>query len=101
MVRTTITKGIDMLLTIKKAKELVGNKIFTVEFVKLNGEVRKMTARLGVKKHLKGGTMTYDPIERNLLPVFDMTKQEYRMINFDSIIYLKVDGIIYENTGSK
>lgn len=89
-----------MLLTIDKAKELVKNKIFTVEFVKLNGEVRKMTARLGVTKHLRGGELGYDAKSLNLLPVFDMVKGQYRMINFDSIIYLKVNGVVYENTGS-
>jgi hypothetical protein len=88
-----------MNLTIEKAKELVGNKIFTVEFVKLNGEVRKMTARLGVTKHLKGGSLGYDAKSKNLLSVFDMVKKQYRMINFDSIIYLKVDVVIYENDG--
>jgi len=30
-----------MKLTIEKAKELVGNKIFSVEFIKLNGEPEK------------------------------------------------------------
>jgi hypothetical protein len=90
-----------MTLTIDFVRERVGSKIFTVEFVKLNGEVRKMTCRLGVKKHLKGGSLGYDAKEKNLLPVFDMVKQEYRMINFDSIIYLKVDNEIYENDGRK
>ena len=88
-----------MKLTIEKVKELVGNKIFSVEFIKLNGEPRKMVCRLGVKKHLKGGSLGYDARSLNLLPVFDMEKGQYRMINFDSIINLTVDGITYENTG--
>lgn len=88
-----------MKLTIEKAKELVGNKIFSVEFIKLNGEPRKMVCRLGVKKHLKGGSLGYDARSLNLLPVFDMEKGQYRMINFDSIINLTVDGTTYENTG--
>ena len=63
-------------------KEMVSDgKIFTVEFVKKDGTVRKMNARLGVKKHLKGGSLAFDPSERNLLPVFDMQKEGYRMIN--------------------
>ena len=88
-----------MLLTIDFVKKKVGGKIFTVEFVKLNGEVRKMTCRLGVRKHLAGGELAFDAKAKNLLPVFDMVKQEYRMINFDSIIYLKVDGELFENDG--
>ncbi len=90
-----------MLLTIDLVREKVGSKIFTVEFVKLNGEIRKMTCRLGVTKHLKGGSLGYDAKAKNLLPVFDMVKQEYRMINFDSIIYVKVDGQVFENDGRK
>ena len=49
-----------MLLTIEKVKEMVGSKIFSVEFIKLNGEHRKMVCRLGVKKHLRGGSLSYD-----------------------------------------
>jgi hypothetical protein len=52
----------DLLLynTIEKVKEMVGSKIFSVEFIKLNGEHRKMVCRLGVKKHLRGGSLSYD-----------------------------------------
>jgi hypothetical protein len=90
-----------MLLTIEKVKEMVGSKIFSVEFIKLNGEHRKMVCRLGVKKHLRGGSLSYDAKSLNLLPVFDMEKGDYRMINFDSIINVTVDGVTYENTGRK
>jgi hypothetical protein len=90
-----------MLLTIQKVKEMVGNKIFSVEFIKLNGEHRKMVCRLGVKKHLRGGSLAYDAKSLNLLPVFDMEKGDYRMINFDSIINVTIDGVTYENTGRK
>lgn len=88
-----------MTLTIDEVKSLVGGKIFSVEFIKLNGEHRKMVCRLGVKKHLKGGDLKYDAKALNLLPVFDMEKGEYRMINFDSIINLTIDGVCYENDG--
>jgi hypothetical protein len=90
-----------MLLTIEKVKEMVGSKIFSVEFIKLNGEHRKMVCRLGVKKHLRGGSLSYDAKSLNLLPVFDMEKGDYRMINFDSIINVTVDGVTHENTGRK
>lgn len=88
-----------MLITIEKCKEMVQNKIFSVEFIKLDGTPRKMVCRLGVKKHLKGGSLGYDARSLNLLPVFDLQKNEYRMINFDSIINLTIDGVTYENTG--
>ena len=81
-------------------KEMVSDgKIFTVEFVKKDGTVRKMNARLGVKKHLKGGSLAFDPLERNLLPVFDMQKEGYRMINASTILTIKIGGkeIVLEN----
>jgi|APGre2960657404_1045060.scaffolds.fasta_scaffold272445_1 hypothetical protein len=81
-------------------KEMVSDgKIFTVEFVKKDGTVRKMNARLGVKKHLKGGSLAFDPSERNLLPVFDMQKEGYRMINASTILTIKIGGkeIVLEN----
>jgi hypothetical protein len=81
-------------------KEMVSDgKIFTVEFIKKDGTVRKMNARLGVKKHLKGGSLAFDPSERNLLPVFDMQKEGYRMINASTILTIKIGGkeIVLEN----
>lgn len=81
---------------IEAFKNLVGNKIFTVEFIKKNGESRIMNARLGVKKYLKGGEIAYNPIDRGYLPVYDMQKKDYRMININSIQRLKFEGIEYE-----
>lgn len=82
--------------TIKKAeiiREFVGkNKIFTATFIKKDGSTRVMNCQLGVKKHLKGGTQAYNPIERNLLTVFDMQKGEYRMINISTLLQLKAHG---------
>ena len=75
-------------------QNLVSNgAIFSVEFIKRsNGELRKMVCRLGVKKHLKGGTKAYDAKEHNLLTVFDMEKEGYRSIPVDSIQRLTVNG---------
>ena len=73
-------------MTVRELRELVGeNNIFTVDFIKKDGSLRKMNCRLGVKKHLKGGELKYNPTEKNLLPVFDMEKQSYRMINVSTI----------------
>jgi hypothetical protein len=45
-----------------------------------------MNARFGVKKYLKGGELPYDPIAKGLLPVFDVQKGEYRMINTSTLL---------------
>jgi len=78
-------------------KEFVGkNKIFTATFIKKDGSIRVMNCQLGVKKHLKGGEQSFNPIEKNLLTVFDMQKGEYRMINISTLQELKAHGEVIE-----
>lgn len=74
----------------------VSGKIFSVEFIKANGERRKMVCRTGVKKHLKGGELPYDPVVKGLLPVFDLHKNAYRMIPLDRVLNIKLSGDEYE-----
>ena len=82
-------------MTLNEIVELAGNHIFSAVFVKKNGERREMLCRLGVKKHLKGGSLAYDAKGRNLLPVFDMQKEAYRMINVNTLLELKINGKKY------
>jgi len=70
-------------------------KIFSVHFVKKNGEERTMVVRLGVKKHLKGGDSTTAHIP-NLVTGFDMVKKAYRCINLETIRWIKVNGEVTE-----
>ncbi len=51
-----------------------------------------MVCRLGVKKHLRGGSKAYDSKQHNLLTVFDMENEGYRSIPVDSIQRLNVNG---------
>jgi hypothetical protein len=74
-----------MLEQIKKTN----GRIFSVTFVKKDGTIRKMTARLGVKKDLKGVGLSFDPTAKQLVVVFDMHKRAYRMINLQTIITFK------------
>jgi hypothetical protein len=68
------------------------NKIFSVEFIKKDGSVRNMNARLGVKKFTKGVGMAYEPTDYGLIVAFDMQKMAYRMINTNTLISAKVAG---------
>jgi hypothetical protein len=81
---------------ISTLKELVGNKIFAVEFIKKDGSLRKMVCRLGVKKHLKGGELKYSPEDFNYLTVFDLQSEEYRTININTLKKIKLDGVSYD-----
>lgn len=84
-------------MTVQELIELTKNgNIFSVQFVKKDGTLREMVCRLGVKKHLKGGTLNYDAKSRGLLPVFDMQKQAYRMINTKTLISAKINGVNYD-----
>ena len=62
-------------------------KIFSVEFIKKDGTRRLMNCRLGVTKHLKGGTSTLDP--NQFITVYDLQSQGYRAINVDTILNVK------------
>ncbi len=54
--------------------EKTNGKFFTVKFVKKNGDIRIMTARLGVKKYLKGGKRT---VPEDAIVVFTPEKESY------------------------
>jgi len=69
-----------------EAIKKTNGKIFSVTFVKKDGSIRKMTARLGVKKDIKGIGLKFNPEERGLIVVFDMHKKAYRMINLSTIL---------------
>jgi hypothetical protein len=78
----------ETLAQIQKAE----NTIFSVVFTKKDGSIRKMVARLNVKKGVNGKGMAYNPIEKGLLPVFDMEKRGFRMINLNTVTELKIKG---------
>jgi len=78
----------ETLAEIQKAE----NTIFSVTFKKKDGTIRTMVARLNVKKGVKGTGMAYNPIEKGLLPVFDMQKKGFRMINLNTVTELTIKG---------
>lgn len=72
------------------------DKIFSVVFIKrTTGEIREMTCRQGVTKYLAGGKRSYEFEDRLLLPIFDMTKKDYRCIPIEGIKGIKVNGITH------
>jgi len=67
-------------------------RIFTVYFRKADGDMRTMTCRRGVKSHLRGGQLPYDAKKKHLLPVFEMTPGQYRMVNLGTLVSFCVGG---------
>ena len=89
------------MITINKQKaiELIrgtNGGIFSVSFYKKDSSLREMNCRLGVKKHLHGGKLAFDALEKGLIPVFDLKKAGYRMINLNTIIELKCNKETYK-----
>ena len=68
-------------------------RFVSVVFVKKDGTERTMLCRLGVTKYLKGGTSKLDADK--YLTVFDVKKEEYRTINRDTILSVKLAGNTY------
>ena len=67
-------------------------KIFNVVFIKKDGSLRSMNCRLGVKKGITGAGLKFNPLLKGLLPVFDMAKNAFSMINLETIQKLKIAG---------
>jgi hypothetical protein len=69
---------------------------FTCTFVKRsNGETRILHGQLGVQKDLKGVGLSYDPKENDLIGVFDLDKDGYRMIPVEGLISVEFQGKTY------
>lgn len=106
-------------ITLPEFREFVGNHIFTIEFYKLpkkgetHGEFRRMNARLGVSKYVKGT----DPVAtekrkvtnegRMQLTCFEMVdvneggmKQEYRTLTLDPnrLVSLTANNVTLRNS---
>ena len=67
--------------------------IYSVSFQKrTDGSVRKMICRGKVFKGLRGGTMKFNPLERDLVQVYDMRKKGYRLIPCENVLSVKAKG---------
>jgi len=75
-----------------------GGKFVSVEFVKKDGSLRKMTGRFGVTKHLKGGVNRVVNESNAYMTIYDTVNKGYRTINLETIQRLNVGGVAYEVT---
>jgi hypothetical protein len=91
-------KLVKKLLT--KIRELAGEKIFSVRFIKrTTGQAREMLCRFGVKKGQTGEGLAFEPLDHGLLTVYDMEKHGFRMIPVDSIEWIRIRGTTYDGKG--
>ena len=88
-------KRIDKDTAIQMIKDSKG-KIFGVTFIKrTTGDIRNMSARLGVSKGVTGEGLKYNPESKQLLTVYDMHKKQYRMLNTETLSQLNIQGQLY------
>jgi hypothetical protein len=86
-----ITKN--RMSSLEMVEAMKSGKIFSIDFIKrTNGELRTMVCRRGVFKGVKGTGMSYDPLSKALLTVWDVQKNAYRMISLDRLRALRMDG---------
>ena len=83
-----------------KAEEIIDGfktgHIFSVRFVKKNGDIREMVCRKSVRKGVKGtGAGWGEGAIKPLRTVFDMSRNGFRTIPTDRIISMKVGGTVY------
>tara|TARA_R100001086_G_C11808439_1_gene250823 strand:- start:306 stop:581 length:276 start_codon:yes stop_codon:yes gene_type:complete len=76
-------------------KSMTENTIFGCTFIKKDGTIRDMTCRLGVKKGLNGRGLNFDPVDKGLLPVYDMANGGFRMVNLSTLSELRIKGKTY------
>jgi len=83
-------------MDIKEVMELLGERtFFSVTFIKKDNSIRVLNGLTGVKKHLKGGELPYDPIAKGLIPVYDVQSEGYRMVNSQTVLEIKSDKKVY------
>jgi hypothetical protein len=89
----------EVTITADQAEEVINGlnkaEYFTVMFIKKDGSERVMNAQKGVTKHLVGGDLKYDAKSKGLITVYDPKAPGYRMINKNTLKWIKARGTKY------
>jgi hypothetical protein len=82
-----------------KAKELISQskgRIFSTTFIKKDNTLRTLTARIGKQYTPKTDRKApYEAQNYNLLPLYDMRKKAFRMLNFNTLLTLSINNNKY------
>ena len=82
-----------------RAKELIKESkglIFSTTFIKKDNTVRTLTARTGKQYTPKTDRKApYKPENYNLMPLYDMKKKAFRMLNFNTLLTLTINNTKY------
>lgn len=82
-------------ITQHKAKELIKESkglIFSTTYIKKDNTIRTLTSRTGKQYASKTNRKApYKAEEYNLMPLYDMRKKAFRMINFNTLLTLSIN----------
>tara|TARA_R110002050_G_scaffold288864_1_gene441064 strand:+ start:2341 stop:2619 length:279 start_codon:yes stop_codon:yes gene_type:complete len=82
-----------------KAKELIKESkglIFSTTYIKKDNTIRTLTARTGKQYTPKTDRKApYKAQNYNLLPLYDMRKKAFRMLNFETLLTLSINKTKY------
>ena len=81
-----------------KAKELIKESkglIFSTTFVKKDNTIRTLTSRTGKQYTPTGKKAPYKPSDYNLIPLYDMRKKDFRMLNLNNLLTLSINKTKY------
>ena len=86
---------------LKKVLLNTNGKIFSVSFIKKNGEARDMVCRLDVKSRAINPDKPSTAMQGNkpYILVFDMQKDDYRIVNYETINKIKFQNKLYLREG--
>lgn len=70
-----------------------------VDFVKQDGQVRKMCGRLGVTAFQSGGINKVEADSRPYMTLFDIQQMDYRSVNLATLCSLRADRHVYSIVG--
>jgi hypothetical protein len=74
-------------------------RFVTLDFTKVDGADRTLNGRLGVRKHLKGGTNKVAAADRPYLVVYDVKTKGYRAVNLATVIEVRAQHTRYTVIG--
>ena len=82
-------------ITRTRAKELIKESkglIFSTTFIKKDNTVRTLTRRTGKQyKSKTGKAAPYKAEDYNLIPLYDMRKKAFRMLNLNTLLTLSIN----------
>jgi len=74
--------------------DLLGNNIFTVQFIKKNGDLRTINGRLNCHKYTKQGK-PQNKVNTETLCIFDMKNKCYRNVNIYRVVTLSCHHVVF------